>query len=123
MGKRAERKAFKKNGVDAAMSVADNKPGKNDGGWLTGSGLATMAEDDKSGADVSAAAVKPPSKGGALTAGGVKVRRKHGTVLRGITKRKNKMIAKGIAVADRKAGKLKKNTARRGIRDEGKTLY
>ena len=38
--------------------------------------------------------------------GGVRVRRKHGTVLRGITKRKQKLIAKGIAVADRKAGKL-----------------
>ena len=64
-----------------------------------------------------------PSAGGALTAGGVRVRRKHGTVLRGITKRKQKLIAKGIAVADRKAGKLKKNTAKRGIREEGKTLY
>ena len=60
--------------------------------------------------------------GRALTAG-LQVRRKHGTVLRGITKRKNKLIAKGIAVADRKAGKLKKNTAKRGIREEGKGLY
>jgi hypothetical protein len=130
MGKRAERKAFKKSGVDAAMSVGEGKVGgKNggDGGWLVGNALSTMHEDDKSGADVSEAAAggvkKAPGMGGRALTAGLQVRRKHGTVLRGITKRKNKLIAKGIAVADRKAGKLKKNTAKRGIREEGKGLY
>ena len=72
MGKRAERKAFKKNGVDAAMSVADAEPtsGGGGGGWSYGDQISAMAEDGKDGADVSAAAAKKPSSGGALTAGG-----------------------------------------------------
>ena len=125
MGKRADRKAFKKNGVDAAMSVADAEPSGGGGGdgWSCGDQISAMAEDGKDGADVSAAAKKKPSSGGALTAGGVRMRKKTPTVLRGITKRKNKAIAKGIAHADRRANKAKKKTARRGIREEGKTLY
>lgn len=125
MGKRAERKAFKKNGVDAAMSVADAEPtsGGGGGGWSYGDQISAMAEDGKDGADVSAAAAKKPSSGGALTAGGVRMRKKTPTVLRGITKRKNKAVAKAIAHADRRANKAKKKTARRGIREEGKGLY
>ena len=76
MGKRADRKAFKKNGVDAAMSVADAEPSGGGGGdgWSYGDQISAMAEDGKDGADVSAAAKKKPSSGGALTAGGVRMR-------------------------------------------------
>ncbi len=133
MGKRADRKALKKNGVDAAMAVATDA-GDGGGGWAYGDQIASaMTEDGKDGAALGSAAAaaagggvggkKAPSAGGALTAGGVRAKRKTATVLRGITKRKKKAVAKGIAFADRKANKLKKNTARRGIREEGKTLY
>ena len=67
-----------------------------------------------------AAAAAPKTK--ALTAG-LGVRRKSATVLGGITKRKQKMVAKGIAHAERRAGKAKKKTAKSGIRQEGKALY
>ena len=110
--------------MNVGTSSSSSGKGEKSSSLADGRG-AWGGEADTVGADVSAAAAgaKPPSAGGALTAGGVRVRRKHGTVLRGITKRKQKRIAKGIAVADRKAGKLKKNTAKRGIREEGKTLY
>ena len=132
MGKRADRKAFKKNGVDAAMAVATDA-GDGGGGWAYGDQIASaMTEDGKDGAALGSAAAaagggvggkKAPRAGGALTAGGVRAKRKTATVLLGIIKRKKKAVAKGIAFADRKANKLKKNTARRGIREEGKTLY
>ena len=64
---------------------------------------------------------KKPSSGGALTAGGVRMRKKTPTVLRGITKRKNKAVAKAIAHADRRAN-TKKKLARRGIREAGGAL-
>ena len=41
----------------------------------------------------------------------------------GPTDASEEAIAKGIAHADRRANKAKKKTARRGIREEGKTLY
>ena len=120
MGK--SRRRSKKNGVDDAMTVAKPVEGGGDG-WVYGStegGISMQLEGDAAVPSDAAAAAAPKTK--ALTAG-LGVRKKTATVLRGITKRKQKMVAKGIAHAERRAGKAKKKTAKSGIRQEGKALY
>ena len=44
-------------------------------------------------------------------------------MVRGITKRKKKRVAKGIAHAERKEGTLKKKTFKRGLRQEAKGYW
>ena len=119
MGKSSRRS--KKNGVDDAMTVAPSGGSSGGGdGWVYagGEGSVPMSEALEGG-DVLAAPA-PCKK--ALTAG-LRMKKKSPTVLRGITKRKNKRIAKAIAHAERKVVKQKKNTAKIGIRQEGKALY
>eukprot|EP00740_Mantoniella_antarctica_P005185 CAMPEP_0181355060 /NCGR_PEP_ID=MMETSP1106-20121128/3693_1 /TAXON_ID=81844 /ORGANISM="Mantoniella antarctica, Strain SL-175" /LENGTH=120 /DNA_ID=CAMNT_0023467765 /DNA_START=57 /DNA_END=419 /DNA_ORIENTATION=+ len=101
--------------------------GNKDGGismeGLTGDAAAAAEGAAGSGSAAVGAPAAVPMKTRALTAGGVRMGKKTATVLRGITKRKKKKLAKGIAVRERVEGKLKKNTAKIGIRLEGKTLY
>ena len=119
MGKSSRRAT--KNGVDDAMTVAKPAAGGDGGGWVYGSTEGGISMEALEGgvpavADGGEGAAAAPKKR-ALTAG-LRVGKKTATVLRGITKRKKKMIAKGIAHAERKVGKQKKNTAKIGIRQE-----
>lgn len=128
MGK--SRRRARKNGVDDAMTVSaqpgDGGAGGDGGGWLYGNTEGGIPMEALEGGAAAAAAAGGVATGAApkkaLTAG-LRVGKKTATVLRGITKRKKKMIAKGIAHAERKVGKQKKNTAKIGIRQEGKALY
>eukprot|EP00227_Mantoniella_beaufortii_P004822 CAMPEP_0197612448 /NCGR_PEP_ID=MMETSP1326-20131121/57332_1 /TAXON_ID=1155430 /ORGANISM="Genus nov. species nov., Strain RCC2288" /LENGTH=56 /DNA_ID=CAMNT_0043181209 /DNA_START=45 /DNA_END=215 /DNA_ORIENTATION=- len=53
---------------------------------------------------------------------GVRVK-KVATTLRGITKRKARRIVLGISHAEKKGEQVKKNTAKMGLRAEGKAIY
>lgn len=118
MGKSRRRKD-KKNGVDTTMAVAAPA---GDAGWVVGDGVTAMLEGEDGAAAVAPTTPTVNANGGKMTAG-IRVGKKTPTVLRGITKRKKKMIAKGIAHAERKEGNLKKKTFKRGLRQEAKGYW